>query len=405
MSQKSAHILQKAPFLLPFILSASLFTASAQNVGINTDGSSPNPNAILDIKASNKGILIPRTSTTTRLTIPNIRGLLIYDTTMDAFWYNTGIAWQQIGGGYSDGGWSNTYFGYNTGPLNKQQDTANAAFGSRAMQSLTDGSENTAMGADAMQSNKTGWWNTAIGTQSLLWDSSGANNVAIGNNSLLETTNGNGNTAVGSGALMTNMLGSNNTAIGYAANVSANNLTNATAIGYLASVNASNKVRIGNSAVTVIEGQVPFTTPSDGRYKYAVQEDVKGLDFILQLRPVTYQFDVERFDKASGNGQEIPGQVSPANYALQTAYKAAASIRRSGFIAQEVEKAAQTSGYDFSGIVRPTTDRQHYSLSYESFVVPLVKAVQEQQQQINTLEKRLADLEKKLDQLTQPASK
>jgi hypothetical protein len=41
------------------------------------------------------------------------------------------------------------------------------------------------------------------------------------------------------------------------------NLTNATAIGAQAVVTASNKIRLGNTAVTVIEGQVAFTASSD----------------------------------------------------------------------------------------------------------------------------------------------
>ena len=45
--------------------------------------------------------------------------------------------------------------------------------------------------------------------------------------------------------------------------MSAGNLNNATAIGANAIVNASNKVRLGNASVTVIEGQVAFTFPSD----------------------------------------------------------------------------------------------------------------------------------------------
>ncbi len=101
------------------------------------------------------------------------------------------------------------------------------------------------------------------------------------------------NTALGSGAMTEIHTGSNNTALGAGANNTVGDLNNATAIGAGAIVDASNKVRIGNAAVTVIEGQVPFTTPSDGRYKFNVAEDVKGLDFILQLRPVTYQFDVK----------------------------------------------------------------------------------------------------------------
>ena len=60
----------------------------AQNVAINEDGSLPNANAILDIKATGKGILIPRMSTTERMSIVAPHGLLVYDTTTHSFWYN-----------------------------------------------------------------------------------------------------------------------------------------------------------------------------------------------------------------------------------------------------------------------------------------------------------------------------
>lgn len=71
----------------------------AQNIGINADGSTPDINAMLDIKASNKGLLIPRTSTTSRTAIPATKGLLVYDTTLASFWYNDGANWQQISNG------------------------------------------------------------------------------------------------------------------------------------------------------------------------------------------------------------------------------------------------------------------------------------------------------------------
>jgi hypothetical protein len=58
-----------------------------------------------------------------------------------------------------------------------------------------------------------------------------------------------------------------------------------------------------------------------------------------------------------------------------------------------VERAAIVSGYDFNGIIKPKTEQDHYSLSYESFVVPLVKAVQEQQDLIETLMKKIEKLE------------
>ena len=112
----------------------------------------------------------------------------------------------------------------------------------------------------------------------------------------------------------------------------------------------------------------------------------------MQLRPVTYQFDVKRFDK-----------VNPSDAVMQASYDKAAAIRRSGFIAQEVEKAAISTGYDFSGISKPQSADDHYSLSYDAFVVPLVKAVQEQQviivgqtQKINQQQQQIDDLQKRL---------
>jgi hypothetical protein len=47
---------------------------------------------MLDIKANGKRLLIPRTSTVTRLTIPNTKKLLVYDITSNSFRYNKGIA-------------------------------------------------------------------------------------------------------------------------------------------------------------------------------------------------------------------------------------------------------------------------------------------------------------------------
>ena len=59
------------------------------------------------------------------------------------------------------------------------------------------------------------------------------------------------------------------------------------------------------------------------------------------------------------------------------------------FLAQEVLTAAKESGYDFSGVQLPKNTSQLYSLSYETFVVPLVKAVQEQQTIIEEQNKKI----------------
>ena len=436
----------------------------AQNVAINEDGSLPDPKAILDIKSASKGLLIPRMSTADRELIVGPKSLMVYDTTTSSFWYiwlkttnavgdpiafwknlATGNAWS-LGGndadsnnflgtlnntplkikvnnqlsGRIDPSRENTYWGYQAGysnPVPADSGTGNTGIGFRSLYYNTTGVDNsttgsyslyynttgylnTASGYGSLRSNTTGHYNTANGGLALYQNTTGHYNTASGASSLSKNITGSYNTAIGFDALFTNATGSYNTAMGYGANVSTNNLSNATAVGSGAIVNASNKVRIGNASVTVIEGQVPFTTPSDGRFKYQVKEDVKGLDFILQLRPVTYQFDVKRFDaqySKADNRNEGPN----GNYALQASYDEAARIRRSGFIAQEVEKAAMESGYNFSGIIQPKTAQEHYSLSYESFVVPLVKAVQEQQQIITAQNKKMEQQDKKIAELQQ----
>src|SRR6185312_10094730 len=76
------------------------------------------------------------------------------------------------------------------------------------------------------------------------------------------------------------------TAIGAFADVSSGNLSNATAIGAGAVVNASNKIRLGNTLITVIEGQVAYTFTSDRNKKEnfipvdgeAVLEKIRGFE-------------------------------------------------------------------------------------------------------------------------------
>jgi hypothetical protein len=116
----------------------------------------------------------------------------------------------------------------------------------------------------------------------LFSNTTGGANTASGQSALFHNTTGNNNTAIGDDALSGNTTGSNNTAIGLGASVTIENLTNATAIGAGALVNNSNKIRLGNSAVTVIEGQVGFTASSDKTKK----ENFKPLDGEEVLRKI-----------------------------------------------------------------------------------------------------------------------
>src|SRR5262249_2315495 len=65
--------------------------------------------------------------------------------------------------------------------------------------------------------------------------------------------------------------------------VSAGNLVNATAIGFGARVTDSNKIRLGNPGVTVIEGQVAFTSSSDKTKKENFRP-VDGEEVLAKIR-------------------------------------------------------------------------------------------------------------------------
>jgi len=196
----------------------------------------------------------------------------------------------------------------------------------------------------------------------------------------------------------TNISGYNNTLIGHKADLVTSNLFNATAIGYNTVVNASNKVVIGNTAVTSIGGYANWSNFSDGRFKRNVKEDVPGLAFIAKLRPVTYTLDVDAINDF--NSKDLP-----ADKKLQPVNPEKKNEVFSGFVAQEVEQAANDLGYNFSGVDKPAdAGKQTYALRYSDFVVPLVKAVQEQQKIIETQQKQLDELIKKVEALSKKES-
>lgn len=289
-------------------------------------------------------------------------------------------------------GSDNTAQGFQS--LNSNQSgTGNTAIGSSALQVNTTGSGNTAGGIQALYNNSASN-NTAFGSVSLKNNTTGNENTATGFFALGQNTTGFANTANGYLALYSNISGTSNTAIGAGADVAGSFLTSATAIGSGAVVDASYRVRIGGGAVTSIGGQVGWTNFSDGRYKLLVQEDVKGLDFITRLRPVTYTVDFPALDNYYNKNRRQPIDSSIAvKQSYQRSIQNSAAQRESGFIAQEVEQAAAKAGFSFSGVDKPQNADGLYGLRYGAFVVPLVKAVQEQQQIINAQQKQIDDLE------------
>jgi hypothetical protein len=89
----------KKNLFIVFITLFQLFAIvlPAQNVAINADGSNADPSAMLDVKSTSKGMLVPRMTTAQRTAIVTpAAGLMVYDITTNGYWFYNGTAWTQM---------------------------------------------------------------------------------------------------------------------------------------------------------------------------------------------------------------------------------------------------------------------------------------------------------------------
>jgi hypothetical protein len=270
---------------------------------------------------------------------------------------------------------------------------------------LNADNKNVALGAYALygQDGETGYYNVAVGYKAL-YNNERNHNVAIGsealyNNGLSQASGGNGNTAIGYKALYENKDGNNNIAIGAYAGYNGYSYVNSIAIGYNCNITASNQVRLGNSTTTSIGGYVNWENYSDARFKRDVREDVPGLDLVLKLRPVTYHMDMDAIAKWHN---------TPDGLRLFESEKLKESELQIGFIAQEVEQAANELNFDFYAVDKPDNPKDPYGLRYSMFVPVITQAVkefdvllQEEKKQHENVRNELKTLDRTIGQLQQ----
>ncbi len=242
--------MKKQLFIL--LINILFISASFAQVAINTDGSEPDGAAMLDIKSTEKGILIPRMTSAERNAIGlSTSGLLVYDLDTESFWYynNATTQWVEIGSGgaaaindLTDGisDVSNLFLGNNSGTQD-DGDQKNTGLGINSLYWNESGDRNTSLGYKTAYRNNTGSSNVAIGSEALYFNTSkshlvavgdsalywngnnasqsshGTDNTAIGSKSLANNTTGYANSAAGSRSMYRNTTGNRNTAFGYKA--------------------------------------------------------------------------------------------------------------------------------------------------------------------------------------------
>lgn len=248
-------------FLCVLLLSHWL---KAQNLSVNADGSAPDGSAMLDVVATDKGLLIPRMTEVQKNAITNpATSLIIFQTDgTSGFYFNAGtpsvpswiklattdanpieisdadndtkiqveesgdedvIRFDQEGTEFfrMDSGrlevvntGQSVFMGENAGINDDFSTNYNVAVGATALQFNVNGQENTAIGSRSLEDNNGGSRNAALGTSALKRNTTGDENTGIGRDAFRENQTGIRNTGVGANAGVTMASGNDNTLIG-----------------------------------------------------------------------------------------------------------------------------------------------------------------------------------------------
>ena len=135
---------------------------------------------------------------------------------------------------------------------------------------------------------------------------------------------------------------------------------------FMPSVNGKLYLGTQNHKWDTVYAQTGTINTSDRKEKENIEVlDTEISDFVLKLKPVSYKFKV---------GERT----------------------HFGLIAQDVEEVMKEIGWtdkDFAGFCK---DGDSYGLRYEEFISPLIKVVQDQQKEIETLRSEIAEIKKLL---------
>ena len=282
----------------------------------------------------------------------------------------------------------------------------NVAVGHRAMFINMTGASNVAIGVEALAANSTASNNTAVGFQGLYLNTTGGLNTAVGSLALASALTASANTCIGASAGQGLTTGSDNTFIGYGAGqygISVNTGASNTVVGAYSrpgAVAGTNQIILGrnivgggdntfrmgsgaNTATIALNGSATaFTAASDERLKENIIDSSVGLNFINDLRPITYTWKAKK-DVPTDMSQYEENSTEPCRGYGKTNY---------GFVAQEVKAVIDNHNLvDGQNIHRVDPDGTN-ELAPGELVPMLVKAIQELSTQVDELKSELIAL-------------
>ena len=276
---------------------------------------------------------------------------------------NTMIGYQAMNGNSSSNttGSNNTAVGYRAGYQIQGAGTNHTFMGFNAGYNTTSGSQNVGIGAYALENNTTSGFCVAVGTFALGL-CTGSSNIAIGNAAGYNVTSGGNNIAIGLDSLRAGSPGGTQTT-------------------------GSNKIGLGDENISSFNCQVSLTVASDERDKTDFTALDLGMDFVKALKPYTFRWD-KRINYADKSVEDWRNSVDLDKLSNDGTHKE--DQLDIGFKAQDVKALEEASNYKISDKTNLTVDQsddgKQYSMKYEKLVPILVKAIQELEARVATLE-------------------
>lgn len=188
----------------------------------------------------------------------------------------------------------------------------------------------------------------------------------------------------------------NNVIIGHNSyNAISDSYVNCTVIGNDARCTANAQVQLGSS-ISNIYSFGGVQNISDLRDKTDIRDISLGLEFLCQLHPVDYKWNCRcDYLVPTDKTQIINGIRVPIMQELPNDGSKTRTRYHHGLIAQEVKKVMDANDVDFGGYQDHSVKggQEQLTIAYSELIAPMIKAIQELKNEIDTLKTRIAILE------------